>query len=106
MAYTDTEVEEVRIVLTMYTDAHLAGKNGRHSKAKEPMYFLPHASFRSAKRAWARARGGGGGGRAGGGASGPRPRLRPSSTAPSECGRGRGWGWWARWGTSRPVNNS
>jgi hypothetical protein len=60
MAYTDTEVEEVRIVLTMYTDAHLAGKNGRHSKAKEPMYFLPHASFRSAKRAWARARGGGG----------------------------------------------
>ena len=41
MAYTDAEVEEVRIVMTIYTDARLAGKKGRHPKAMEPMDFLP-----------------------------------------------------------------
>jgi hypothetical protein len=87
MAYTDAEVEEVRIVLTIYTDARLAGKKGRHPKAKEPMDFLPHANFCSAKRARA-------GWRAGRGASGPRPR--PSCTAPSERVRRSGRGWWAR----------
>ena len=35
---TDAEVEEVRIVLTIYTDARLAGKKGRRPKAKEPMH--------------------------------------------------------------------
>jgi hypothetical protein len=49
MAYTDAEVEEVRIVMTIYTDARLAGKKGRHSKAKEPMDFLPQRKKRKGR---------------------------------------------------------
>ena len=53
MAYTDAEVEEVRIVMTIYTDARLAGKKGRHPKAMEPMDFLPQR----ARGAWRVGRG-------------------------------------------------
>ena len=53
MAYTDAEVEEVRIVLTIYTDARLVGNMSRHPEAKEPMDFLSQA-----KRARAGARAG------------------------------------------------
>ena len=49
MAYTDAEVEEVRIVMTIYTDARLAGKKGRHPKAMEPMDFLPQRKKRKGR---------------------------------------------------------
>jgi hypothetical protein len=56
MAYTDAEVKEVRIVLTIYTDARLAGKKGMHPRAKEPVDFLPPAK-RARAGAWAAGRG-------------------------------------------------